>query len=119
MQQKKIILFLLITFIASSVWLFYVSDKILDPNVGKNWWSISFSDSKSENLDFVIENHSDKDNFQWVVLSGNDTIKESDVTIKKGEISSVNVNFEDSYRNKKITIQVTSGDEKKEIYKNL
>ncbi|HAT73408.1 MAG: hypothetical protein US30_C0001G0040 [Candidatus Moranbacteria bacterium GW2011_GWF2_36_839] len=118
-QQKKIIFFLIILFIASSVWLFYLSEKILDPNVGKNWWSVSFSDSKSEDLDFTIENHSDKDNFQWIVLSGNDKINEANVTVKKGENYFANVNFEDNYRNKKITIQVISGDEKKEIYKNL
>lgn len=118
-QQKKIIFFLIVLFIASSVWLFYVSDKILDPNIGKNWWSISFSDSKSENLYFIIENHSDKDNFQWVVLSGNDKIKESNVSVKKGETYSTDINFEDNYRNKKITIQVILGDEKKEIYKNF
>lgn len=117
MQQKKIILFLIVLFIASSAWLFHASDKLTDPNAGKNWWALSFNEPTSQNLDFTIENHSDQTVFHWEVLQNNQKIKEGDEKIDKG--ASLNVTPDENLSTGKITINVTAGEEKKEIYKNL
>lgn len=93
-----------------------------DPDCGKNWWALYFENPKSDDLDFVIENHSDKTSFHYVLTVGNDKIKEEDISINKGETKklsfgdSLKLSFE---KNKKTTVQVISGEERKEIYKNL
>lgn len=118
-MQKKIIIFLIVLFILSSAWLFHSSNNFLDQNDGKNWWAVYFSDPKSNSLNFTIENHSDNNNFKFKILSDKEKIKEDEINIKKGDIYPVDVNLEDIYKNKKITVQVINGNETKEIYKNL
>lgn len=118
-MQKKIIFFLIVLFILSSAWLFHSSNNFLDPNEGKNWWAIYFSNPKSNDLTFTIENHSDNNNFKFEILSDKEKIKADEISIKKGETFSINEKFEDAYKNKKITIRVINGNETKEIYKNL
>lgn len=118
-MQKKIILFLIVLFILSSTWLFHSSNNFLDPNNGKNWWSVYFSDPKSNDLTFTIENHSNNNNFKFEILSDKEKIKEDEINIKKGEIYSINEKFEGAYKSKKITVRVITGNETKEIYKNL
>jgi hypothetical protein len=118
MQQKKIIVFLIILFILSSAYLSFVAKNYIDPNYGKNWWAIYFENPKGNDLNFVIENHSDKNSFHYVILNGNDKAEEKDVLVDKSGI----VNIKPALANTvagKITIQVISGDEKKEIYKNF
>lgn len=117
MQQKRIIIFLITLFIASSAWLFYVSDNFLDPDQNKNWWLISFSNPKSNDLNFVIENHSDKSNFHWELSENNKKITEGDETISKG--TSKIITLTEKLASKAV-IQVSTGeDDKKEIYKNF
>ena len=119
MQQRNIIIFIIIVFIASSLWLFSVSDKSLDPNTDKNWWAIYFSDPKPENLDFVIENHSDTDHFRWIILEGRSPVKDDQITILKGEKQEINFDMPQNSQMKKYTVEVYQGEEKKEIYKNF
>jgi len=119
MQQRKIIIFLTALLILSSLWLSFVSQKMNDPDYQKNWWALYFSDPKSDNLDFAIENHSDKKDFHWEISVDRDKIKEGDIEIEKGK--SQKLSFEQNLgnlENKKITITVSASDEKKEIYKN-
>jgi len=118
-MQKKIITFLIVLFILSSAYLFYISKNYNDPNYNKNWWAIYFENPKSDALSFVIENHSDKTSFHYVILSGVDKIEEKDISINKGEIKNIKLEKISLVGNKKIIIQVFSSDEKKEIYKNL
>lgn len=116
MQQRNIIIFIIILFIASSFWLFRASDKFINPNVGKNWWTIYFVDPNSENLDFVIENHSNQSNFHWQVLANNKSIREKDVNIEKGEVETIKL--ENIEKQGKIIIRINLGEEKKDIYRN-
>lgn len=117
MQQKKIIIFLIVLFLASSVWLFYVSGKIMNPDEGKSWWALYFSNPKStNNLDFIIENHSETQEFSWKILEKNKILREGNERIEKGEKKEIK--DEGNFKNR-ITIQVNVGDSKKEIYKNF
>jgi len=121
MQPKKIILFIIILFVASSAWLFNVSRKEINPNAGKNWWALYFQNPKSNDLNFVIENHSNQSNFHWEVLGKNQKTKEGTVNITKGNSQKIIVSDLDfsSSQNKKVIIQVNTKSSKKEIYKNL
>ncbi|HRZ95865.1 MAG TPA: hypothetical protein P5262_04865 [Candidatus Moranbacteria bacterium] len=122
MQQKKLILFLTALFILSSAYLLYTAKNYNDPDYQKNWWAVYFENPESDDLSFVIENHSDKNSFHYVVINGNDKVEEKDVLINKGEEKKLDFgnSLKSSFgENKKITVQVILGDEKKEIYKNL
>jgi hypothetical protein len=117
-MQKKIISFLIVLFVLSSAYLLWTAKNYNDPDYQKNWWAIYFEDPKLDDPNFVIENHSDQINFHYNILDGSNKIGEKDISIGKGETKHVkieNINL----INKKITVQVISGDEKKEIYKNI
>ena len=103
-------------FLASSVWLFLISNKY-QSGYGADWWAVYFENPKDASLNFVIENHSNQNNFHWDIISGTDKIKSGDISVVKGSTWTSNVQIEGS--NKKITVVITAGDEKKEIYKNL
>ncbi|HRY82174.1 MAG TPA: hypothetical protein P5232_00495 [Candidatus Moranbacteria bacterium] len=116
MKNKLIISAVIFSFLLSASLLSWNEKKQSDENVGKNWWSLYFVEPKSDVFDFVIENHSDKNNFEWTILSDKEKIKEGAFEIKKGEKGRINFSLSSD---KKITIQVISGNEKKEIYKNF
>ena len=117
-QQRNIIIFLIVIFVSSSLWLFVVSNNILNKNEGKNWWSVYFSDPKSGDISFVIENHSDNNSFHWEVYTDKTKIKEGDAEIEKGSSSNFNPEIS-TQENQKITISVDSQGNKREIYKNF
>jgi hypothetical protein len=121
MQQRKIILFFIILFIASSFWLFYQSDKQRDPNSGGDWWAAYFVDPKGDSLNFSIENHSDKINFHWEIFADQDKIAEASTEAPKGTTKDINLSNIDTknFANKKISVRISADDEVREIYKNL
>lgn len=97
--------------------LSYIGEKQADPD-NQNFWVLYFSDPKSENFNFVIENHSDKTDFHWEALADGNKINEGNENIAKGSTWKPRFQVPES-DNKKITIVVSSGDVKKEIYKNF
>lgn len=117
MNNKIIILSLIIFLIAGFFYLAYIGQKQSDPK-NQNFWVLYFADPKSDNLNFVIENHSDKNNFHWKVSSGNKKIAEGGADIKKGETKKIDYNIYDT-AGKKITISVSDGENKKKVYKNF
>ena len=119
MQQKKIIIFAIILFIASSMWLFHENTKKTNPNTGSAWWVLSFANPKNNSLNFSIENHSDNSDFHWEILSNDQKIKEGDAKVEKGNASEVQASLLPPQISGRIVIQVSSGNEKREIYKNL
>lgn len=107
-------------FLVGSVWLFSVSSEYLNPNEGKNWWSIYFIDPKSQtDISFIIDNHGDKQNFHWTVSSADGTIKESDTKIEKEVMYKIKLDAPQNISGKNIMIEVSDGENKKEIYKNF
>jgi hypothetical protein len=118
MQQRKIIFLIIISFVLSASFLLYTAKNFNDPDYNKNWWAVYFENPKTNDLNFVIENHSDKNNFHYVVLAGSDKFEENDVLLAKGETKSIKLQNSNPKENKKVTIQVISGGIKKEIYKN-
>ena len=116
-NQKKIIIVSIAFFLLSAVYLSFMETRQADLNAGKNWWSLSFADPKSNNLNFTIENHSQKNNFHWQIMDGTEKLQEGDINIANGAMKNIDLsNFKTSW---KITIDITSGSDKKEIYKIL
>jgi hypothetical protein len=119
MQQKKIIIFTACLFFLSSLYLFYSSEKATNPNQ-KDFWAIYFSEPKSLDLNFVIENHSNNTNFHYETLDGKNKVSEGDAIIQNGDKRIIDLNSEvGKILDKKITIVVSTSGDKKEIYKNF
>lgn len=118
MSNNKIIIYSTIAFLfISFVFLSAVEMKQADLN-SKNVWMLYFTDPKNNSVDFVIENHSKNTNFHFEILSDKNKVNEGDVQILTGMTKMVPISINDT-ANKKITVDVTSGDGKKEIYKNF
>lgn len=121
-KSKKIILLIVAMFLLSSLWLSYISQKQMNPDYQKDWWTLSFDSPKSSSLDFVITNHSKGSNFHWQLLAGTTSLKEGDVSLQPGQNKTVSISPEVAASNsdKKNTIIVTDAKKSvKEIYKNL
>lgn len=104
-------------FLISSVYLSWKEKQQADLNAGKNWWSVSFDNPKSSDLSFTIENHSNKTNFHYIVLSGTEKSREGDAMVAKS--ATWKPSFQVDNLPGKITVIVSSGPDKKEIYKNF
>lgn len=115
MDNKKIIIFLIIFLIASLFYLAYIEQSRRGEG---NFWVLYFADPKGDNLSFVIDNYSDKNNFHWEVLIDKNKVTEKDAVISKGNKKIIDL-VELKIENKKITIIVSDGENKKEIYKNI
>lgn len=119
MNNKIIIIstcaFLLISF----MFLSWTENKQADINT-KKIWMVYFENPKDESLNFKIENHSKNTVFGWQINENGNVLKEGAVTIENGETKKIPVLISPAdTANKKITISVTSKEEKKEIYKIL
>lgn len=117
MNNKTILISTIGLLFLSFIFLSFVEQRKQDVN-SQNWWVIYFENPKSESLNFTIENHSDSDNFHWEIFIDKTKAKEGDVAIKKGQRKTIPVSAT-GMESKKITTIVSSGDNKKEIYKNL
>ena len=117
-MQRKIILFIIILFVLSSAYLLAVGQKFGNENFSQNWWAVYFTDPKSGSLDFVIENHDNKNDFHWKVLIDKEIIKEGNVKVENGKTQNIKPDLT-NVTSGKIIIEVLSNDEKKEIYKNF
>jgi hypothetical protein len=119
-SERKIIILTIALFLLSGIYLSVMEIRQQDPNINKNWWAVSFADPKSSALDFTIENHSNKDAFHWTVLTAGKTkLKEGDVNIAKGASADIKLDGKNLNATGRILIDVSSGTDKKEIYKNL
>jgi hypothetical protein len=118
-SQKLIILSVIIFFILSSIWLFFISAKYMNPDYNSDWWALHFADPKDQSLNFTIENHSLKNNFHWEITDGTKNIEIGDVEIFKSQKKNIPIDIQ-NVSDKKIIIRVsTDNNEVKEIYKNL
>lgn len=117
-NNKAIIIFTIIFFLAGALFLAYAENRQSDENLQKDWWVLYFENPSSSSMNFVIENHSDGSNFHWEVWADNEKMQEADFTIPKGQKKGFMAGVQNP-GNKKITITVSDGKNKKEIYKKL
>lgn len=120
MASKKIIISIVALFVVISAYLFYVDKRDSDLNIGKDWWIIYFDEAKSLSWNFSIENHSNKNDFKYEIFDGKNKVDEGDAVIGKGETRDIALDQKIGHiESRKITITVSDGKEKKEIYKNF
>lgn len=117
MTQKNLIIFITVLFFLCSSYLFYVSDRSLRSDTEKNWWALYFEDPNGKALDFSIENHSAQNNFHWEITADSKKLDNGDIKIKTGESQTIQPEIKDITG--KISITVSTSNDKKEIYKNF
>jgi len=117
MSQKTLLSFFFLFFLFSSFFLFHQNQNKLDPDAGKNWWTLAFiSLEKDEKIDFFVENHSDQNNFSYEIYVGKEMIAKDNFIAKSKEKTVVRVPSIKP-QSERIRIIVDNGKEKKEIYK--
>jgi len=117
MNNKLIIIATSFFILTSFIFLSIMARKQADINA-KNIWMIYFENPKDRTLGFTIENHSTETNFHWQILTDKSMTNQGDVVVKLGEKKNIPVSSA-NITDKKITIVVTAGENKKEIYKSL
>lgn len=117
MSQKTLISIFFIFFATSTLFLFWQNERELDPNRNKNWWMLAFATpQESNNLSFVVENHSDQNNFRYKIVANKETIAEEMFDIKRGETKTIFPPLTATPDVRTFVI-VETGKEQKEIYK--
>jgi hypothetical protein len=117
LSEKHLLIVLILLFAFSSVFLFWKNTTELDPDHGKNWWTLSFTEPQNtSNLNFTLTNHSDAERFHYQVLSGREVISEQDIEINKGETRQITIDTP-ATDDDRMSIRVFQGTEKKEIYR--
>jgi hypothetical protein len=119
-NDKKIMLALVIMMLLSMSYISWSETRQADENIGKNWWVLAFDEPKGANLSFTIANHSNKKFFHWSVLDEKKTIlKEDEIIVANGTSVDIKLDGLESNISGKITIDVTSDNGTKNIYKEL
>lgn len=117
MSQKTLLITFLVFFAVSSLVLFWQNDREMDPDQGKNWWTLSFTfPNESESLSFMVENHSDQSSFQYEIILGKMVIARESFTAKPGE-KTIITPPSITEQSERVKVTVTTGTEKKEIYR--
>lgn len=117
MPQRFLILISGLLFAASVSFLFWQNERELDPEQGKDWWTLSFVvPGNSESLDFMVENHSHNTEFRYAIVTDNETLTEAAFEIPRGETITLTpaVLITPDIRTRVI---VTTPNQKKEIYR--
>ena len=121
MSTKKIIIILIISLLLSSIWLSYNETRQADLDYQKNWWVVYFENPSGSSLNFTIENHSKETAFNYKIMGNKNILEEKNISIKNNRQQKINIDpvaFE-NIPERKITIIITDGNNKKEIYKIL
>ena len=115
--QQHLLLFAIITIISLSVfWLTWQERQQADPDIGKDWWAVSFVDPTDASLDVQIENHSNAGMFHIALVQNKQELQAQDLEIPKG--NSATVTFSDVVVSPgKIEVRTTSGSENKTLSK--
>lgn len=117
MSHKTLIAIVLALFAASALFLFWQNARELDPDQGKNWWTLSFASPKqADNLAFTLENHSDQTVFRYTISADRKTIAEDAFTVQRGETITITPTLT-AQVGERTTISVSGSKDKKEIYR--
>lgn len=68
----------------ASLFLFIRIDRSLDPDLDKDWWTLSFQRRDSGSLSFTVANHSRSSNFSYTVTHDRESIDAGSFVIEPG-----------------------------------
>lgn len=117
MPQKYLIAVIFFLFAAGALFLFWQNARELDPDQGKNWWTLAFaSPENSEDLSFIVENHSTETTFRYEIAVDQTPAAKESFVVKRGEKITVTPSLA-AKEGERTKITVILGKEKKEIYR--
>lgn len=119
MTEKRLLISLFFLFALSAVYLFSVNERGLDPNQGKDWWSLAFAEpEKSDSLVFSISNHTADPVFHYTIIRENAVLAEGELSISPGQSATHDPSLPGS-ESGRITITVSHAGRQEVIYRNL
>lgn len=117
LSEKYLLALFCLFFAMSSAFLFWQNERELDPNQGKNWWTLAFvAPTTTNSLDFVVENHGPQATFQYQITADKKMYVEGMFELKTGETRIVTPEI-NVLTDARTVISVTRDQEKKEIYR--
>lgn len=120
MTEKRLIFGLFVLFALSAAYLFAVNERGLDPNQGKNWWSVSFAEPKNQSsLVFVVSNHTATADFRYTVSADGRTLAEGTFEVVPGNDMTQVPSVEFMPVSGRITITVSHDGRDETIYRSL
>lgn len=120
MTGKTLAISLFILFALSAAYLFSVNERGLDPDTGKNWWSVSFVEpQKADSLVFVISNHTATNQFRYTVTADDKTLAEGEIRVEPGNDMTYVPTVNSSPKSGRVTITVTHEEKEETIYRSL
>ncbi|MEI6650753.1 MAG: hypothetical protein WCL23_04970 [Candidatus Moraniibacteriota bacterium] len=115
-EDTLVVFVVLALFAAACGYLFITVDSGLDPNLGKNWWTLSFETRDPASGTFTIENHSKATRFTYTLTENKQSLDSGTVTIAKGDKKTVTPNVSLSPGRTIITVKADDNS-MKEIYR--
>lgn len=104
-------------FAASATFLDTKIGQDLDPDTGKEWWTLSFETRNPSSLEFAIENHSENTDFSYEVTRDKFVQGGGTVSVERGERKTIIPSGSGDTAGR-TAISVESGDgSKKSIYR--
>lgn len=117
MTQKSLVIIFVVLLAMSTCFLFWRNESELDPNQGKSWWTLSFATpGEPSSLAFTIDNHSDTTHFEYEIVADKKSLMKEALIVTKGNNITITPDIS-ATPNIRTTISVTTGTEKKEIYR--
>ncbi len=121
LSEKKLVVFFFLLFSVSALFLFWQNKRELDPNQGKDWWTLSFEAPGDPNsLVFIVENHTKQSEFSYEatyeVTPDNVISVRDSITVAPGETKMITPNIVPQ-PGLRTSVIVTTRTEKKEIYR--
>lgn len=117
MQQKTLIVVSLVFFAFGAVFLFWQNERELDPDRGKNWWTLSFAaPQESANLSFIVENHSDQTDFRYEITAHKEILLQDTFSVNRGETLTITPPLS-AKTDERTGVSVSGSKDKQEIYR--
>lgn len=80
-------------FVAAVLFLFIRIDRGLDPDLGKDWWTVSFENRDPASITFTVENHSSQADFSYVISHAGMEIDSGDFSVAPGSEETIEPGF--------------------------
>lgn len=119
MKQSTLFIILLILLFGSFAFLFEQNIEELNPEKGKDWWSVSFiRPDRNKNVDIVVTNYSENTAFSYQILGDDTLISEGTFEAPLGENKVLLITPEKSFSERHVIVRVKHKDETQELFRN-
>ena len=119
MKQSTLCIILVVLLFASFAFLFKQNIEELNPEKGKDWWSVSFiRPDRNKNVDIVVTNYSENTAFSYQILGDNVLISEGIFEAPLGENKVLLITPEKSFSQRHVIVRIKHKDETQELFRN-